>query len=149
LYLNQKKALMAIPNREEKMREIVTKELKPGEELLHVSFGAQKPNLPLIIVLAVLFLFIGLIVWFFMRNYYFVALTNERLIVIRFKSGFKVKEVESFNLKELGETLETKVASRKTEIGISSSKLSFRANFENHWSNSNLAEANAIVNAIN
>jgi hypothetical protein len=51
---------MAAPEHEKKMDEIVRKHLKPDEKLLYVTFGAQSPRSAMVVVLVLLFLFVGI-----------------------------------------------------------------------------------------
>jgi hypothetical protein len=52
--------------------------LQPGEELLTVGWASEKGF-----------------------KYYYVALTNQRLILVRFSMTYKVKDAESISLPEL------------------------------------------------
>lgn len=68
--------------------------LEEGETIRHVAYGVKQPHIALIAGLMALAILPGIIAVTLMTKEYVVALTDRRLIVLRFKgSKIKVEEV--------------------------------------------------------
>lgn len=72
--------------------------LQPGEQLKHWAFGVKQPNIALIILLVCLAILPGLIAIALLTKNYIVALTDRRLIVLKFKGKLNVTEVTDYPL---------------------------------------------------
>lgn len=72
--------------------------LQPGEQLKHWAFGVKQPNIGLIFLLVLLAVLPGLIAIALLTKQYIVALTDRRLIVLKFKGKLNVTEVTEYSL---------------------------------------------------
>jgi hypothetical protein len=76
--------------------------LEAGETIRHVAYGVKQPPVWLIAFLTALAILPGLIATALMTKEYVVALTDRRLIVLRFKKkAIEVKEVQAWRLDAL------------------------------------------------
>jgi hypothetical protein len=73
--------------------------LEPGEQIRHIAFGVKQPNLLLIMPLFLLAILPGAIAVAMLTKEYVIALTDRRLIVLRFKGkNVSVQEVLDYRL---------------------------------------------------
>lgn len=73
--------------------------LQPGEQLRAVAFGVKQPNIGAMIPLFILGILPGAIATAMLTKEYVVALTDRRVLVLRFKgSKIQVQEVSEYSL---------------------------------------------------
>lgn len=76
--------------------------LQPGEQIRKVAYGVKQPHILLIVGLMLLAILPGLIAVMLLTKEYLVALTDRRVIVLRFKgSKVNVQEVLEYPLSNL------------------------------------------------
>jgi hypothetical protein len=68
--------------------------LQPGEQLLHWAYGVKQPNMGLLLLF-------GAIVAAIWTKHYVVALTDRRLLALRFTGKLNVQEVREWSLASL------------------------------------------------
>jgi hypothetical protein len=79
--------------------------LQPGEQLRNVAYGVKQPNMLLIVGLIALAVLPGVIAVALLTKEYVVALTDRRLIALRFKGRkVNVKEILDYPLNNLPQT---------------------------------------------
>ncbi|MDT4896073.1 MAG: hypothetical protein QOH25_1150 [Acidobacteriota bacterium] len=73
--------------------------LQPGEQIRNIAFGVKQPSIALMIPLFILAVLPGVIATAMLTKEYLVALTDRRVIVLRFKgSKIQVQEVSEYAL---------------------------------------------------
>lgn len=73
--------------------------LQPGEQIRNIAFGVKQPNMLAMIPLFILAVLPGIIATALLTKEYVVALTDRRVIVLRFKSSqIQVQEVFEYAL---------------------------------------------------
>lgn len=77
--------------------------LQPGEQLRNIAFGVKQPNMLAMLPLFILAVLPGIIATTLLTKEYLVALTDRRVIVLRFKgSKIQVQEVSEYALHNHG-----------------------------------------------
>ncbi len=103
--------------------------LEPGEQIRNVAYGVKQPNMLLIIGLCLLAVLPGLIATFLLTKEYLVALTDRRIIALRFKgSKVNVQEILEYRLNGLPQA-KTSTGAIFTHIKISDPAKPFVAKF--------------------
>jgi hypothetical protein len=73
--------------------------LQPGEQLRHIAFGVKQPSMWAMLPLFILAVLPGAIATALLTKEYVVALTDRRVIVLRFKSSkIQVQEIMDYPL---------------------------------------------------
>lgn len=122
--------------------------LQPGEQLRNIAFGVKQPSIALMIPLFLLAVVPGAIATALLTKEYVVALTDRRVIVLRFKSSqIQVQEVYEYAL-NYHAPAETSTGSIFTHIRINDPAKPFVAKFHRAGMPGNREQAMAIAAAL-
>jgi hypothetical protein len=122
--------------------------LQPGEQIRNIAFGVKQPSMALIIPLFMLAILPGAIATALLTKEYVVALTDRRVIVLRFKSSqIQVQEVWEYAL-NYHAPAETSTGSIFTHIKIHDPAKPFVAKFHRAGMPGNREQAMAIAAAL-
>jgi hypothetical protein len=73
--------------------------LQPGEQIVHIAFGVKQPSMWAMLPLFILAVLPGAIATALLTKEYVIALTDRRVIVLRFKSSkIQVQEITDYPL---------------------------------------------------
>jgi hypothetical protein len=123
--------------------------LQPGEQLRNIAFGVKQPNMLAMLPLFILAIVPGAIATALLTKEYVVALTDRRVIVLRFKSSqIQVQEVLEYAL-NYHAPAETSTGSIFTHIRIHDPAKPFVAKFHRAGMPGNREQAMAIAAALN
>jgi hypothetical protein len=121
--------------------------LQQGEKLKHWAFGVKQPNMGLIILLIAMAILPGVIAVALLTKNYIVALTERRVLVLRFKGKLNVVEVMEYPLqprpKGSGST-----GALFTHIRIDDPTKPFKAKFHRMGMPNNREQSQAILAAV-
>ena len=122
--------------------------LQPGEQLRNIAFGVKQPSMLAMLPLFILAILPGAIATALLTKEYVVALTDRRLIVLRFKSSqIQVQEVFEYAL-NYHAPVETSTGSIFTHIKINDPARPFVAKFHRAGMPGNREQAMAIAAAL-
>ena len=122
--------------------------LQPGEQLRNIAFGVKQPNMWAMLPLFILAILPGAIATALLTKEYVVALTDRRVIVLRFKSSqIQVQEVWEYAL-NYHAPAETSTGSIFTHIKIHDPAKPFVAKFHRAGMPGNREQAMAIAAAL-
>lgn len=122
--------------------------LQPGEQLRHIAFGVKQPSMVAMLPLFLLAIVPGAIATALLTKEYVVALTDRRVIVLRFKSSqIQVQEVLEYAL-NYHAPVETSTGSIFTHIKINDPAKPFVAKFHRAGMPGNREQAMAIAAAL-
>jgi hypothetical protein len=122
--------------------------LQPSEQIRNIAFGVKQPSFALIIPLYLLAIVPGAIATALLTKEYVVALTDRRVIVLRFKSSkIQVQEVFEYAL-NYHAPAETSTGSLFTHIRINDPAKPFVAKFHRMGMPGNREQAMAIGTAL-
>jgi hypothetical protein len=122
--------------------------LEPGETIRHVAYGVKQPPIAVIVLLTALFIVPGLIAIAMMTKEYVVALTDRRLIALRFKSkAIRVEETLAWRLDALP-PVKTSTGGIFTHIAVEDPAHPFVAKFHRLGMPGQREEAMAIAAAL-
>jgi hypothetical protein len=114
--------------------------LQSGEVLRHYAFGVKPPNLLVMIL-------VGPLIAALMTKNYIVALTNKRLLVLRFSGKLNVKEVTDYPL-DTRLSASGSVGMIFTKLRIEDSAKPFFAKFHRMGMPNNRMHSTAILEAL-
>ena len=122
--------------------------LQPGEQLRNIAFGVKQPSMWAMLPLFILAILPGAIATALLTKEYVVALTDRRVIVLRFKgSQIEVQEVLEYALNHHAPA-ETSTGSLFTHIKINDPGKPFVAKFHRAGMPGNREQAMAIAAAL-
>lgn len=123
--------------------------LAPGEQVQHLGYGVKQPNIFLMIFLFCLAILPGAIAVAILTKEYVVALTNQRLVVLRFSGGkIDVKEVLDYWPQNLTGKVKTSKGGIFTHIKIDDPDKPFVAKFHRLGMPNNKPQMEAIADAL-
>ena len=123
--------------------------LEPGEQVKCVAYGIKQPSMFIILPLVIIALLPGLIAMMLLTKEYVAALTNRRVIVLRFKSKkINVQEVLEYPLSSLPTSAKTSTGPLFTHIAIRDAARPFVAKFHRLGLKNNRDSAMAIGSAL-
>ena len=122
--------------------------LQPGEQLRNIAFGVKQPSIWAMLPLFILAVLPGAIATALLTKEYLVALTDRRVIVLRFKSSkIQVQEVMDYPLSGHA-PVQSSMGSVFAHIRINDPVKPFVAKFHRMGMNGNREQAMAIAAAL-
>jgi hypothetical protein len=89
---------------EQQVRDAFEPYLEPGETVERVAYGIKQPPMILIIAMYLIAVLPGAIALMLLTKEYVVALTDRRVLVLRFSGRLKVKELIEYSLADEHQT---------------------------------------------
>lgn len=136
---------------EDAIHAAVESHLQPSEQALQVAYGVKQPNILLIIGLVALAVLPGIIAITLLTKHYFVALTDQRLLVLEIKGTRKhtVKSVVEYAREEIDDAqVDTSKGMIFTKIKLDDDEKPLKVKFHRSASETNREQSIAIANAL-
>lgn len=138
---------MARFKNEAQVRDAFAPYLEPGETIRRVAYGIKQPNLLLIMAMYSIAILPGAIALMLLTKEYVVALTDRRVIVLRFSGRLIVKEVTEYALTE-PRASRTRAGLLFVHVRVSDPQRPFKAKFHRYGMPANMESAQEIGAAL-